>query len=191
MFDRAVLENWREPAWYALFVRSNQEKRVAQHLSGRDVECFLPCYASVSQWKDRRVKLEIPLFPGYLFVHLPLLERLKVLTVPNVVSLVGVKKSPHPIPDLEIEWIKRGVGLGKAEPHAYLKAGERVMIIEGAFAGVKGILLRAQNHSRVVVSVEAISRAFTVDIGLDCVGPDNVEPARRNSNCAPALATAI
>jgi transcription antitermination factor NusG len=168
-FENFIPEQWSQPAWYALFVRSNQEKRVAQHLNGRDVEYFLPCYSSVSQWKDRRVKLEIPLFPGYLFVRLPLFERLKALTVPNVVSLVGVKDSPSPIADEEIEWIRRGIEQGKAEPHPYLSAGQRVMITQGVFEGMKGILLRKQNSSQLVVSVESICRSFTVEIDFECV----------------------
>ena len=69
--------------WYVLFVRSNQEKRVALGLSDRGIEHLLPCYGSLRQWKDRRVKLDIPLFPGYLFVHLPLSERMQALTIPS------------------------------------------------------------------------------------------------------------
>src|SRR5436853_282941 len=82
---------FQEPKWYVLFVRSNQEKRVAGRLEQLTVEHCLPCYSSVRQWKDRRVKIEIPLFPGYLFVRLPFVERLRVLTVSNVVSLVGTR----------------------------------------------------------------------------------------------------
>jgi transcription antitermination factor NusG len=192
MFDDGPAAEWRIPAWYALFVRSNQEKRIAQQLAGRDIEHFLPCYKLMSQWKDRRVKLEIPLFPGYLFVRLPFLERLKVLTVPNVVSLVGTKTAPSPISEEEIDWIRRGIGHGTAAPHSYLKVGQRVRVTQGALCGLQGILLRTQNNTRIAVSVESISRAFTVEIDPDCVQPlesgfDQATGRTRNTPRAWAL----
>jgi transcription antitermination factor NusG len=175
MFDEGVAAEWRNPRWYALFVRSNQEKRIAQQLSGRDIEHFLPCYGLMSQWRDRRVKLEVPLFPGYLFARLPFSERLKVLTIPNVVSLVGTRNAPSPISEEEIDWIRRGIGQGTAAPHSYLKIGQRVRITQGALYGLEGILLRTQNNTRIAVSVESISRTFTVEVDPDCVKPLDIE----------------
>lgn len=157
--------------WHALFVRSNQEKRVETHLCHRALECFLPCYSSVRQWKDRRVKLTLPLFPGYVFVRLSLQERLKALTVPNALSLVGTKNAPSVISDEEIEWIRRGVADGKAMPHPYLEIGDAVIIKTGAMAGMEGTLLRMQNSTRVVIWIESISRAFTVEVDSNSVAP--------------------
>lgn len=171
MFEDGLPAEWQEARWYALFVRSNQEKRIAQQLSGRDVEHFLPCYGAMSQWKDRRVKLELPLFPGYLFVRLPYSERLKVLTIANVVSLVGTRNAPSPISSKEIDWIRLGVEQGTLAPHPHLKVGQRVVINQGALCGLQGILLRTQNNTRIVVSLEPISRAFTVEIDPNCVEP--------------------
>jgi len=159
-----------QPRWYVLFVRSNQEKRVAEALRGREVEHFLPCYRSVRQWKDRRVKLEVPLFPGYVFVHLPLAERVKAVTISNVVSLVG-GNVPSAISDEEIGWIKLAVEQGKAEPHPYLKIGEQVVVTEGAMCGMHGVLLEKRNRTRVVVSLDSIARAFVVEIDATFVRP--------------------
>src|SRR5208282_1182887 len=78
-----------EALWYAAYTSANHEKRVARHLESRSVECFLPVYESVRQWKDRRVPLELPLFPGYVFVRLALRDRLQVLQIPGVARLVG------------------------------------------------------------------------------------------------------
>ena len=100
----------QQPRWYVLFVRSNQEKRVADALGGRDVEHFLPCYKSVRQWKDRRVTLEIPLFPGYVFLRLSLAERAKALTVSNVVSLVGNRNQPSSTPAARSSWPRWNAG---------------------------------------------------------------------------------
>ena len=94
MLESSCSDAWLDPKWYVLFVRSNQERMVACHLQSRGLEDYLPCYSSVRRWKDRRVSLEMPLFPGYVFVHLPLLHRLRALTIPNVVSLVGTRNEP-------------------------------------------------------------------------------------------------
>src|SRR5215471_18467233 len=161
------------PRWYALHVRCNQEKMVARGLSTRTVEHFLPCYPSVRQWKDRRVKLEMPLFPGYVFVRLPLLERMKVLVVPNVVSLVGARNCPSVISDDEIACIRRGIEHGKAVPHEYLQAGQQVEITDGALCGMRGIFVRRQNGTRVVISLDSIARAFLVEVQASWLRPLN------------------
>lgn len=161
----------QQPRWYVLFVRSNQEKRVADALRGRDVEHFLPCYKSVRQWKDRRVTLEVPLFPGYVFLRLPLVDRAKALTVSNVVSIVGTRNEPSAISDEEIAWIKLGIEHGKAEPYPYLKLGQRVVVTEGVMCGMEGILVRKRNNTRVVVSLDSIMRAFVVEVDASSVRP--------------------
>lgn len=160
-----------ESRWYVLFVRSNQEKKVAEALRGRDVEHFLPCYKSLRQWKDRRVMLDIPLFPGYVFFHLPLAERTRALTVPNVVSLVGTRNQPSAISEEEIAWIKVGIEHGKAEPYPYLRLGQRVMVTDGVMCGMEGILVRRRNNTRVVVSLDSIARSFVVEIDASCLRP--------------------
>jgi transcription antitermination factor NusG len=161
----------QDPKWYVLFVRSNQEKRVAHSLGDRGVEHLLPCYRSRRRWKDRRVDLEMPLFPGYVFVRLQFTERMKALTVPNVVSLIGNKKAPSVVSDAEILWITQGLKQGTAGPHDYLKEGQRVVITEGALSGLEGILVRLQNNMRVVVCLDSIQRAFMVDVDESWVQP--------------------
>ncbi len=168
--------SWHDPRWYVLFVRSNQEKRVAEHLGGRDVEHYLPCYTSLRRWKDRRVTLQMPLFPGYVFVRLPLLERMKILTVPNSVSLVGAGNGPSEISAEEIDSIRRGVEHSNAEPYPYLKEGQHVVITSGVLSGMQGILVRRQNGARVVVSLDSISRAFVVEVDAAFLKPVAPEP---------------
>ncbi|HKD13822.1 MAG TPA: UpxY family transcription antiterminator [Candidatus Angelobacter sp.] len=164
--------------WFVLFVRSNQEKIIAHRLADREIEYLLPCYRSLRQWKDRRVTLERPLFPGYLFVRLPFEERSKVLTIPNVVCLVGKRSSPSVVSDEEINWIKCGMKYGNAMPHSYLAIGEPVRVVAGALAGMEGILLRKQNSTRVVISLDAIMRSFVVEVDLDSIEPVTAPPYR-------------
>jgi transcription antitermination factor NusG len=168
--------------WYVLFVRSNQEKNIAHSLKQREIEHLLPCYSSVRQWKDRRVRLDLPLFPGYVFVCLPLADRLRVLTIPHVVSLVGRRDAPATISCEEIDWIRSGSARGHAEPHPYLEAGQRVMITAGSFAGMRGILQRRGNGLRLVVALESIARAFMVEVDEASVEPlgREIKPASQN-----------
>src|SRR5437879_4480246 len=98
-----------EPHWYATYTCAQHEKRVAAELGMREVEHFLPLYSSVRRWKDRRVQLELPLFPGYVFVRLALRDRLRVLQIPSVVRLVGFSGHPTPLPDSEIETLRSGL----------------------------------------------------------------------------------
>ncbi len=159
-----IQEDWLKPKWYVLFVRSNQEKQVAQHLSSRLIDHFLPLHESVHQWKDRKVKLASPLFPGYVFVRLALVDRLKALLVPNVVNLVGTANTPSVVADEEIDWIRRGVTYGKAAPHEFLNAGDAVVIQSGPMAGMEGIFVRSLNGARVLIRLHSISRAFAVEV---------------------------
>jgi transcription antitermination factor NusG len=151
-------------------VRANQEKKTAQRLASHEIEYFLPSYRSVRQWKDRRVTLEMPLFPGYIFVRLPFLERSRVLTLPNVVGLVG-GKSPSIVSVEEIDCIRKGIDFGNAAPHPTLAVGQRVMITSGVLSGMQGTLLRGQNNTRVVISVDSIGRSFAVDVDISCLKP--------------------
>jgi transcription antitermination factor NusG len=169
MVDGSVLAAPYCPRWFVLFVRSNQEKKTAQRLAACGVQHFLPCYRSARQWADRRVTLEMPLFPGYVFVHLPFVERAKVLTLPNVVSLVGGKNCPSVVSAEEINWIKMGIEHGSALPHPTPAVGDRVRIVAGVLSGMQGILLRRQNNTRVVICLESISRSFVVEVSLDAI----------------------
>jgi len=158
-------ENLKEPNWYALHTRVNQEKRVAEGLDGRGVRFFLPLYKTVRRRSDRKVALSLPLFPGYLFVHIPLAERLQVLEVPRVVGLVGSQRRPSALPSNEIDVLRHGLaGQVHAEPCSYLPVGCRVRVVNGPFEGLEGVLLSSASKPRVVISIEVIMRSFTVEL---------------------------
>jgi len=148
-----------------VYTSANHEKRVALQLGQRSVEHFLPLYVSQRRWKDRRVQLQLPLFPGYVFIHLALRDRLQVLQIPGVAKLVGFNGTPTALAPEEIETLRRGLQGGlRAEPHPFLTVGRRVRIIAGPFAGLEGILKRKKSNLRVVVSLELIQRAVAVDV---------------------------
>jgi transcription antitermination factor NusG len=156
-----------QPNWYAAYTRANHERRVADQLAEREVEHFLPEFESVRRWKDRKVRLQMPLFPGYVFVHLALRDRLRVLQVPGVARLVGFGGRPTALPDEQVEGLRGGLdGQLRAEPHPYLTAGRRVRVKTGPLAGTEGILLRRRGNFRVVISIELIQRAVAVDVDV-------------------------
>ncbi len=145
--------------WYAAYTSANHEKGVAKQLDERSVEHSLLLYESVRRWKDRRVKLQLPLFPGYL-------------QVPGVIRLVGFNGAPTPLPDEEIESLRLALAEGsRAEPHPYLKVGRRVRITRGPLAGREGVLKRWKGDLRVVLSTELIQRSISVEVDASLVMP--------------------
>ena len=153
-----------EPRWYAAYTCANHEKRVAEQLEGRAVEHFLPLYRSVRRWKDRRVQLELPLFPSYIFVRMPLRDRLRVLEIPSVSRLVSFNGIPAALPEEEIESLREALaGQLRAEPHPFLTIGRRVRITAGPLAGREGILVRRKGSLRLVLSINLIQRSILVE----------------------------
>jgi transcription termination/antitermination protein NusG len=154
-----------EPHWYAAYTYARHEKRVAEQLTQKSLENFLPQYESVRRWKDRRVKLQLPLFPGYVFVRLALRDRLLVLETPSVVRLLGFNGHPTALPDKEMEALRACVEARlAAEPHVYLTVGRRVRIISGPLAELEGVLIRKKNAFRVVLSLNLIARSAAVEV---------------------------
>ncbi len=165
-------EAYFEPRWYAAYTCANHEKRVAEQLEQRSVEHFLPLYETVRRWKDRRMRLQLPLFSGYVFVRLALRNRLQVLQVPSVVRLVGFHGLPTPLQEGEIEALRDMLARPLcAEPHPYLIVGRRVRIKTGPLAGAEGILVRAKNRYRIVLSIDLIMRSIAVEVDTADVEP--------------------
>ncbi|MBZ5688619.1 MAG: UpxY family transcription antiterminator [Acidobacteriia bacterium] len=151
--------------WYAAYTSSRHEKTVAEHLRQREVECFLPLYETVRRWNNGRHRVQLPLFPSYVFVRMGLRDKLRVLQVPGLSQLVTFQGSPAVLPDSEIESLRNALTAGiPAQPYRYLTVGSHVEICNGPLQGMKGILLRHQGQFRVVLSVEMIMRSIVVEV---------------------------
>jgi transcription antitermination factor NusG len=154
--------------WFAVYTTSNHEKKVQQHLQMRDIETFLPLYSVTRRWKNRTtVKLDLPLFTGYVFVRIARTESALVLAVPNVLSIVGDGHRPLPLPDSEIETLRSGLHLRRVDPHPYTKVGARVRIRSGPFAGLEGVIVRKDDQLRVVLSLDLINKSIAVHVNAD------------------------
>ena len=159
-----------KPQWYVAYTYPRHEKAVADQLQLRLVETFLPTYKHTSAWKDRRVKLDLPLFPGYVFTRLPVQDRLKVISAPGVIRMLCYRGTPVAVSDAEIDAIRRCVGSGaKLEPHAYIALGDRVRVREGIFEGLNGIVVRENNKCKLVVSIELIHQSVSLEIDPNCL----------------------
>jgi transcription antitermination factor NusG len=159
--------------WFALYTTSRHEKRVAQHLLERQIEFYLPLYRAERKWRDgSRVTLELPLFPGYLFIHIRRNERVRVLEAPGALAVVnGTGGEPSALPDTIIDALRSGLELRPAQPHPYMTAGQRVRIRSGALAGLEGIVVRNKNSFRVVMTLEHIMQSYAVEVDLEDLEP--------------------
>jgi transcription antitermination factor NusG len=170
-----------DSAWWALYTRHQHEKTVADMLTAKGFEVFLPLYESMRRWKDRKKMLSLPLFPCYVFVRGGLNRRLQVVTTPGVHMILFHGENVAMIPDDEIEVIRKTIeGSYRVEPHPYLKVGERVRVIRGSLEGVEGVLLRKKNMCRLVLSVAMVAQSVAVEIDAADVEPVTV----RDGSCA-------
>jgi len=154
------------PEWFALYTNSRHEKRVANHLALRKIEHFLPLYRAERRWNDgSRVTLELPLFPGYVFVRLGRKEWGRPLEVPGALWLVaGTGGRPAPLHQTEIERLRRGIDLCRAEPHPVLRVGQKARITRGPLEGMEGIVVRMRNGLRVVLTLELVMKSIAVEV---------------------------
>jgi transcription antitermination factor NusG len=158
--------------WYAVYTSPRHEKRVSEHMGYRQVECFLPLFRSIHRWKNGcKAQVELPLFPGYVFVNIPRSERVRVLDVPGVLSFVGPRSEPAQLADLEIETLRSGLHKQKVEPYRGLAIGQKVRIHAGALQGLEGTLIRNANGLRVVITVNLIQQSVAVELDTDAVEP--------------------
>lgn len=165
--------------WFAIRTRSRQEKAAARMLNSLGVAHYLPLRSEARQWSDRRQTVVVPLFSGYLFVHMEPLadDRLRVLKVPGVAGFVSNSQGPMPIPDQQLEAVRAVVERGAGcTVHSFLetdrlKAGNKVRVVRGPLAGVEGHLMRFNSASRLVVSIELIHRSLAVSVASEDVEP--------------------
>jgi transcription antitermination factor NusG len=158
--------------WFALQTRSRHEKVVESQLELRKVEHFLPMMKRVSQWTDRKKEIKVPLFTGYCFARFSLEDRVPVLQSQGVVRMVGSAGKPEPIPDEEINALKRLINNScNYIYHPYLKEGMLVEVINGPMQGVKGRFIREARHCRLVLCISLIQRAVAIEIDADMVAP--------------------
>ena len=160
------------PEWYAIWTRSRHEQVVRDQLTRKGFEAFLPTVTRWSRWKDRKKKIDWPLFPGYCFARFDSGERLPVLKCAGVVRIVSFEGEIAPIPDQEIEGIRRLVESDlQYDPCPLIREGTMVEVVHGPLAGVVGRLVRKGAHARLVLAVDLIGQAVSVEVDASDVRP--------------------
>ena len=156
--------------WYALKVRTRSEPLAAAALRNRGFEPFCPTYQERRRYYDRMKAVDNPVFPGYIFCRFDAGKKLPVISSPAVEYIVGISGAPYPIPDEQLEAIRRTVEAG-ARPTPYVKVGEKVRVEFGALAGVEGVIVRTGRRGCFVVSVDLLERSVSLEINEDQVIP--------------------
>jgi transcription antitermination factor NusG len=158
--------------WFALRIRSNHERISVAHLRERGYEEFAPSYQIEKRWSDRTKQIDQFLFPGYIFCRFNPNDRLPILTAPGVVDVVGFGKIPEPIPEVEIERVRRMVQSGLlVTPYPYVQVGQAVLIERGPLSGVEGILVEVKGKVRLVVSVNLLQRSVSAEVERHSIRP--------------------
>ena len=151
------------PRWYVVCTRSRHEHVTHNQISRRGFEAYLPLCESLRQWHDRRKRLMLPAFPGYLFARFAFAERVSVLSVPGVTRLVMFGNRAAALPDDELERLRTALSIRKSEPHPYVASGARVRIVSGALRGLCGVVQRSQGL-RMIISVDCVCRSIAVEL---------------------------
>lgn len=154
-------------AWYAVQTRSRHEKKVADEIADKGIPAFLPLVTRLHEWSDRHKQVQLPLFPGYVFVHTgaEANARVSVLRTPGVAGFVGSGGRGTPIPEKQIEDIRlildRKIPF---EEYPFVEVNQRVRIRGGSLDGVEGTLVAKNSDQSLMVSIDLIKRSILVRV---------------------------
>jgi transcription antitermination factor NusG len=161
-----------QSGWHAIYTRYQHEKSVAENLARSGVEVFLPTYDVIRQWTDRKKRLTLPLFPCYVFLRGCFEQRWKIVATPGVHSFVMFAGRPAPIPNSEIDAIRKAVDSNlRVEPHPFLRCGDWVRVKSGPLADIEGILVRKKGRYRLVLSLQLVGKSMAVEVDAFSVLP--------------------
>jgi len=162
-------------SWYAVYTRSRHESKVNELLQKKRIDTFLPLTERWSKRKDRRLKIHVPLFPGYVFVRvwMDAHSHLEILKTDSVVRILGNNGKPTPIPDEQVSAVQTLVKSGlEVNPYPFLKEGMRVRVVRGPLVDIEGILVETKaSRNRLVISVDLLKQSASVEIDAEDVEP--------------------
>jgi transcriptional antiterminator NusG len=159
-------------SWFAIWTRSRHEHVVREQIERKHLDAFLPTITRWSHWKDRKKKIDWPLFPGYCFARFEQNEALSILKCTGVVNIVSVEGKPAPIPEHEIEGIRLLLESDlQYDPCPLIREGMMVEVTHGVLKGVVGRLVRKGAHARLILSVDLIGQGVSVEVDAADVKP--------------------
>jgi transcription antitermination factor NusG len=150
--------------------QARSEKRVSKALTDLFIENYLPLYKSMRQWSDRKKRVTLPLFPGYIFIRADESERTKAFLVKEFVKFITFDGKPAILTAQEIETVKQLESLdAQAMDCSMIVPGVKVDIVSGHLNGLKGTLMRKDGQNRVVIEIKALRRVVSVSLPASCV----------------------
>lgn len=152
--------------WYVMMTHSRHENRVHKLLQEKSFECFLPLVSEVRQWKDRKQRVDIPLFSNYLFVRTEMgsADRLRILTTPGVLQIVSYGTAPARVPSDEIDTIRAALACKSCKAHPTAMVGQRIRVLNGCLSGVEGRVIRSSRPLTIAINIGSIHQAISVQL---------------------------
>ena len=170
---KSIYSNLNEDIrWYAISTRARHEKKVLKKLEEKGIAAYLPLQKVYRKWSDRYKQIETPLLNGYVFVHIALKNRMPVLRTDGIVRIVSFNGIPAPIPDEQINTIK--IVLRETDDIQkidYLTPGKKVEVTQGCFKGIRGVLTEVNKNHRLVLRLDCIKQAISVNVDYRDVEP--------------------
>lgn len=170
--------------WHVVYTLPKTEKKVATSISDLGLESYLPLQKVVRQWSDRKKKIEVPLFPNYVFVKVDALMRGHLYSIKELVKFVSIERKPVVVSENVISSIKRVMnGSVEVSGEEYFQNGMKVRIKYGQFSGLEGVIFNKRGKTRLVIKIDELMRAFSFDVPYNMV--ETLEPDSRMKNLRP------
>jgi len=178
------IDSHEQSSWHVLYTRHQHEKVVAQALSNKGFEVFLPLYSTTHRWKDRDKRVALPLFPSYVFLFGGLNRQCEINSTPGIHMLLMTAGHAAIVPESEISAVRRLVDTCQhLGPHPFLNAGDWVRVKSGPLAGAEGILVRRKNETRLVISIKMLGKSAATEVDSSIVEP--ISPSEYQLLTAP------
>ncbi len=160
-FDTATSNT--DEHWYIAYTLPRHEKAIAQRLTVQEISCYVPLYSETRTWRQRRVQVELPLFPCYVFVKMPLDIKTRLLSAPGVVRLLAMSGAAVIFPDEEMSALQSSLKHWSARPYPFHSSGKRIHLTAGPFAGFEGTILRRNGKRKIIITLDLLSSCILLD----------------------------
>jgi len=160
--------------WFACRTRPRAEKQAGRLLKLKGFESYVPLIEQLRQWADRKKRVGFPLFPGYLFVRFSSAKVHEILRTPGIVTIVRDDRGPVPVRNEELESVRALVtcvnaGIAPLETAPFVEIGREVIVADGPFSGIRGVLVEDRGRVRVIIRLSALRKAMSVELPREMV----------------------
>lgn len=157
--------------WFVLYTMPNQERKVADELSKKSIEVFLPLIETIRQWSDRKKMILVPMFPNYVFINALKIEGMRLFETPGIIRYLSTNGKPDSVCPEDIQLIKDILDNNPEVLGDNLQKGTRVKVISGPFEGIEGEIETSNSSCRISIRIDSLNRCVRFDISKNCVEP--------------------